>query len=94
MAQIVVENLSKTYEIAGAAVQATNELTSRKFPGVNALSDEADAYRHTLASHIASRMIGDRRAKALGDAHEIEGLRATWWGWAELGGRTRGRPLQ
>ena len=62
--------------IAGAAVQATNELTRRKYPGVNALSDEADAYRHTLASHVISRMIGDRRAKALGDAHEIEGLHA------------------
>ena len=74
--------------IAGAAVQATNELTARKYPGVNALSDEADAYRHTLASHVLSRMIGDRRAKAMGDAHEIEGLRAPVGdGWNSPGER-------
>jgi hypothetical protein len=74
--------------IAGAAVQATNELTARKYPGVNALSDEADAYRHTLASHVLSRMIGDRRAKAMGDAHEIGGLRAPVGdGWNSPGER-------
>lgn len=62
--------------IAEATAQATDKVTAQKYPGMKALSDEAGAYRHTLGSHVLSRIIGDRRANAMGDAHEIEGLRA------------------
>jgi len=62
--------------IAEAAAQATDKVTAQKYPGMSFFSEEAGAYRHTLGSHLLKRVIGERRAKAMGDAHEIEGLRA------------------
>lgn len=58
---------------ANEAAKAAAASTAKKYPGVSPHNDEADAYRHTLWSHLMTQGIGPDLAKAFGDAHEISG---------------------
>lgn len=49
-------------------------------------TDDADAYRHATWSYLMGRTIGNEKAKAMGDAHEIDGLRP----WPGMGTNSAG----
>lgn len=58
---------------ANEAAKAAVASTAKKYPGVAPHNNEADAYRHTLWSHLMTQGIGPELAKKFGDAHEMAG---------------------
>jgi len=57
--------------MAGAATLAAWDATGRRYPGVIARDNEADAYKHTTWNYLMARTMGAERAKAMADAHEV-----------------------
>ena len=62
--------------LAYSAAMAADQMRDKRYPGLQTQSNEADAYRHATWSYLMGRTIGNERAKSMGDAHEIDGLKS------------------
>lgn len=60
-------------EARNRAQEAMDHRYPDQKPGTD-LGNEADAYKHTVWNYLMARTIGPERAKAMGDAHEIDGI--------------------